>query len=50
MSTTAATPTSAPNALNPPAATPGPKLKMTSSAKGIDAQRKPGSPVDAAQR
>jgi hypothetical protein len=50
MSTTAATPTSASNALNPPAATPGPKLKMTSSAKGIDAQRKPGSPVDAAQR
>lgn len=50
MSTAAATTNSAPNALNQPAATPGHRLKMTSSAKGIDAQRKPGSPVDAAQR
>ncbi|KAH6639856.1 hypothetical protein C7974DRAFT_389311 [Boeremia exigua] len=49
MSTAAATPPSAPNALTP-AATPGPHLKMSSSAKGIDAPRKPASPVDAAQR
>ncbi|KAF2622234.1 hypothetical protein BU25DRAFT_452165 [Macroventuria anomochaeta] len=50
MSISAATPNSALHALNQPAATPGQKLKMTSSAKGIDAQRKPGSPIDAAQR
>jgi hypothetical protein len=50
MSTTAATTHSASNALNPPAATPGQKSKMTSSAKGIEAQRKSGSPIDAAQR
>jgi hypothetical protein len=50
MSAAAATPTSPPNALNLPAATPGQKLNMTSSSKVIDAQRKPASPIDAAQR
>ncbi|KAF9693881.1 hypothetical protein EKO04_008543 [Ascochyta lentis] len=48
---TAASPAhSASNALNPPAATPGHRSNMTPSAKGIDAQRKPGSPIDAVQR
>ncbi|UPX16779.1 poly(A)-binding protein binding protein [Ascochyta rabiei] len=50
MSTAASTLHSASNALSQPAATPGHKLKMASSAKAMDAHRKPGSPVDAAQR
>lgn len=49
MSAAAATPTPPSNALNPSASS-GRPLKMTTSAKGIDAQRKPGSPVDGGQR
>lgn len=50
MSTAAATPNTASNALTPPAPNPGRQLKMSTAAKGIDAQRKPGSPVDGGQR
>jgi hypothetical protein len=45
MSTAAATPTASSNALNPAANSARP-LKMTTAAKAIDAQRKPGSPID----
>ncbi|KAL5120463.1 poly(A)-binding protein binding protein [Pleosporales sp. CAS-2024a] len=47
---TAAAANSSSNALNPPASTPGRPLKMSTTAKGLDAQRKPGSPVDGGPR
>lgn len=47
---TAATANSSSNALNPAASTPGRQPKMSTTAKVLDAQRKPGSPVDAGQR
>ncbi|KAF1942358.1 hypothetical protein EJ02DRAFT_502904 [Clathrospora elynae] len=49
MSTTAATTTSPSNALNA-ASNSGRELKMSTSGKGIDAQRKPGSPIDGGLR
>lgn len=50
MSTAAATPNTSSNALNP-AANPARPLKMSTAAKGIDAQqRKPGSPIDGGQK
>jgi hypothetical protein len=45
MSTAAAAPNTSSNALNP-ASTSARQLKMSTAAKGIDAQRKPGSPID----
>ncbi|KAF2846317.1 PAB1 binding protein-like protein [Plenodomus tracheiphilus IPT5] len=48
MSTAAATPPPPSNALNA-SASAGRPLNMTTSAKGIDAQRKPASPVDGGQ-
>ncbi|KAH4119711.1 hypothetical protein HBI40_052700 [Parastagonospora nodorum] len=47
---TAATANSSSNALNPAASNPGRQLKMSTTGKGLDAQRKPGSPVDGGQR
>ncbi|KAL7776614.1 hypothetical protein CFE70_007032 [Pyrenophora teres f. teres 0-1] len=49
MSTAAATPNSSSNALNQ-ASNSARQLKMSTAAKGIDAQRKPGSPIDGGQR
>ncbi|KAI0589432.1 PBP1 Protein interacting with poly(A)-binding protein [Pyrenophora tritici-repentis] len=49
MSTAAATPNSSSNALNQ-ASNSGRQLKMSTAGKGIDAQRKPGSPIDGGQR
>ncbi|KAI4629532.1 uncharacterized protein J4E87_003796 [Alternaria ethzedia] len=50
MSTAAATPNTSSNALNPAANSARP-LKMSTAAKGIDAQqRKPGSPIDGGQK
>ncbi|CAN9409812.1 unnamed protein product [Alternaria alternata] len=45
MSAAAATPNTSSNALNP-ASNSARQLKMSTAAKGIDAQRKPGSPID----
>ncbi|CAO2658594.1 Nn.00g063170.m01.CDS01 [Neocucurbitaria sp. VM-36] len=50
MSAAAATTNHSSNALNSSASNPGRQLKMSTTAKAIDAQRKPGSPVDAGQR
>ncbi|KAH7084831.1 PAB1 binding protein-like protein [Paraphoma chrysanthemicola] len=47
---TAATASSSSNALNPPAAQTARPLKMSTTGKVLDAQRKPGSPVDGGQR
>lgn len=49
MSTAAATPNSSSNALNQ-ASNSGRQLKMSTAGKGIDPQRKPGSPIDGGQR
>jgi hypothetical protein len=47
---TAAAANSSLNALNPAASPPGRQLKMSTTGKVLDAQRKPGSPVDGGQR
>ena len=49
MSAAAATTNNASNAVNA-ASNSGRQLKMSTSGKGIDAQRKPGSPIDGGQR